>query len=113
MREGGVDDEQVVLAAFVKLVQPLHSYVVVALCKAPGDVLVQGVVKDLIGRATVRRMALDESVPGFRHVEHRCPELATWPYAGGGERLVRHPGGGVAETADAECIRQAPGGVDR
>ena len=53
----GVDDDQVVAAGRVQLVQPLHGDVVVALDEAGGDVLVERVGEDGVAGAVVGGVA--------------------------------------------------------
>ena len=111
-RRRGVDDEQVVVALLVKLVEPLHGDVVVALGKPPGDVLVERVREDLARRRRVRRVPVHERVPGLAHVEHGGVELTFRAHARLGESLVGDAASLVAEPPDPEGVGQTARRVD-
>ena len=111
-RRRRVDDDEVVLARGVEVVQLLHRQVVVAVHEAAGDVLVQRVGQHGVADLGVGRVAADQLVPARLGVEHRRPQLAAAARAGGVEGGVRHPRGAVAEGADAEGVGEAAGRVD-
>ena len=108
-----VDDDQVVGAGRVDLVEPLHRDVVVALHEPAGDVLVERVGEDRVPGRGIRGVAADEVVPALLGVEHRRPQLAARLHAGLREGLRRHPGLDVAEGLQPEGVGEAPGRIDR
>ena len=108
-----VDDDQVVAARGVELVEPLHGDVVVALHEAAGDVVVERVGEDGVAGGGVGGVAAHEVVPRLLGVEHGGPQLAPGlGDAGGGERLGRDLRLHVAEALQAEGVGQPPGRVD-
>ena len=107
-----VDDDEVVLAARVHLVEALHRDVVVALHEATGDVVVHPVVEDAVRGGLVGRVAQHQLVPRALGVEHRRPQLAARLHAELGVRVERHPAGHVAERLEAQRVGEALGGVD-
>ena len=107
-----VDDDEVVVALGVDLVEPLHGDVVVTLDEARRDVPVERVGQNLVAGAAVGRVAANEGVPRLLRVEHGRPQLAPRPDAGGPEGLVGDPVLLVADAVEAEGIGQPPGRVD-
>ena len=107
-----VDHDEVVLAARVDLVEPLHRDVVVALHEAARDVVVHPVVEDAVGGGLVGCVAQHQLVPRTLGVEHRRPQLAARLDAELGVRVERHPAGDVAERLEAERVGEALRRVD-
>src|SRR4051812_13440324 len=81
-RRGRVDDDEVVVAARVDLVEALHGDVVVALHEASRQVLVERVLEDALRRRLVGSVEVDEGVPRLLGVEHGRPQLAARLHAG-------------------------------
>ena len=96
----------------MKLVETLHGDVVVGLGKPPGDVPVERVGKDLVGRPGIGRIPADEGVPRLAHVEHGRVELTFRAHPGICERLVGYPAGHVSQAPDPEGVCQAARRVD-
>ena len=107
-----VDDDQVVAAVRVQVVEPLHRDVVVALHEPGGDVLVQAVVEDPVRGLLVGRVAQHEVVPGRLRVEHRGEQLAARLEPGGAQRLVGDAALDVAERLETERVGEPPRRVD-
>jgi hypothetical protein len=107
-----VDDDEVVLALGVDLVEPLHRDVLVPLGEAAADVLVDRVGEDPLCRRLVGRLPPHEGVPGLLGVEHRGEQRASGLDARRDERLSGHPSRGVADPSDAEGVGEAPSRVD-
>ena len=111
-RRRRVDDDEVVLALGVDLVEPLHRDVVVALHEARRDVLVERVGEDVLAGLLVGRMGGDEIVPALLRVEHRRPQLAPRMGTRRGEHLVGDADLVVPDPLEAECVGQPARGVD-
>ena len=108
----GVDDDQVVGAGRVDLVEPFHGDVVVGLHEAGRDVLVQGIGQNGLARRRVGRVGPDQVVPALLGVEHGGPQLAP----GGGRRPGKHLVGNadlvVPDPLQTQCVGQAARRVD-
>ena len=107
-----VDDEEVVGARRVDVVQPLHRDVVVAVHEASGDVLVQRVGEDRVAGRGVGSVPAHEVVPRLLRVEHRDPELAARDDTGSRERAVVDASLDVAERLEPERVRETACRVD-
>ena len=106
-----VDDDEVVVALGVDLVEALHGDVVMALDEPTRDVAVQGVGQDLVAGARVGGMAPNEGVPRLLHVEHGRPQLAPGTQSCRPEGVVGHAVLVIADSAQAQSVGQPAGGV--
>ena len=114
-RRRRVEDEQVVVAALVDLVELLHRHVLLRAGERARDLPVDPVVEDPLAGLLVGSVALDHLVEGRLRVEHHRPELARRP----GRRPPRSKSAGstcalgVAELVEAERVGEPLGRVDR
>ena len=112
LRRRCVEDDEIVCARAVDLVELLHGSVLMGAGQHGGEVLVDAVGEYLLACLQAGRPSLDEIVEGALDVRHQRPQRGRRLYPMGRELLRGDLPRDIADAIESQGVGKAPGRID-